>query len=175
MQTGELKQEFTNHKSSILSLALSPDDKTLISGSFNGRIKIYNLETGQVENQFFKYNQWVTSLALTQDGKKLISGSADKSGDGSIQIWNLETLDSSKEPIIINHESSIYSLTITQDDKNLITGSSDGSIKIVNLQTREIEKELQQHKRPINSLVISPNGKSLISGNGYCRVNIWQI
>ena len=175
LQTGELKQEFTNHKSSILSLALSPDDKTLISGSFNGRIKIYNLETGQVENQFFKYNQWVTSLALTQDGKTLISGSADKSGDGSIQIWNLETLDSSKEPIIINHESSIYSLTITQDDINLITGSSDGSIKIVNLQTREIEKELQQHKRPINSLVISPNGKSLISGNGYCRVNIWQI
>lgn len=176
LQTGELKQEFTNHKSSILSLALSPDEKTLISGSFDGKIKIYNLETGKLENQLLKLNQWITSLAITQDGKKLISGSANKSGDGSIQIWNLETVDSSKEPITINHESSIYSLTITQDDKNLITGSSDGSIKILDLQTKEIEENVvQKHKRPVNSLVISPNGKSLISGNGYCKVNIWQI
>ncbi|MDC7233216.1 MAG: hypothetical protein PQJ58_08280 [Spirochaetales bacterium] len=40
------------HKRNITSLAFSEDDRLLVSGSFDARIKVHNLEEGKIVNSF---------------------------------------------------------------------------------------------------------------------------
>ncbi|MFK0732363.1 MAG: WD40 repeat domain-containing protein, partial [Gloeotrichia echinulata HAB0833] len=43
LQTGELKSTLTGHSSLVLSVAISPDGQTLVSGSRDGTIKIWRM------------------------------------------------------------------------------------------------------------------------------------
>ncbi|MEQ9233271.1 WD40 repeat domain-containing protein [Coleofasciculus sp. E2-BRE-01] len=67
-------------------MAISPDGKTLFSGSEDKTVKVWNLTTQQEINTLTKYLDAVTSLVISPDGKTLISGSHD----GTIKIWSVQ-------------------------------------------------------------------------------------
>lgn len=71
--TGELKKQFLGHQNSVRSLAISPDDRLLASGSNDGTLKIWDFESGNLtasivlrprspgmprQSQCLRYGQW---------------------------------------------------------------------------------------------------------------------
>lgn len=79
------------HSQRVTSLAFSPDGKTLVSGSWDRTVKVWNLDTGseisRSEVSSLKYNYEVNSVAFSPDSKTLASGSGDK----TIKIWDITT------------------------------------------------------------------------------------
>jgi WD40 repeat protein len=67
---------------SFISLIESRDGKYIISGSYDGTIKIWNKETGECIRTL-DHGGWVNSVIESHDGKYIISCSAD----GTIKIW----------------------------------------------------------------------------------------
>ena len=72
-----------------MSVAFSPDGKTLASGGVYSRIKIWNLENGAQIKNLHDYCYSVNSVAFSPDGKTLASG-ASGTLDGAVKLWNLE-------------------------------------------------------------------------------------
>ncbi|MFM7369452.1 MAG: WD40 repeat domain-containing protein, partial [Sphaerospermopsis kisseleviana] len=70
-----------------MRLAVTPDGKTVISGSGDSTIKIWDVVTGSEKFTFEGHSSWVNAIAVTPDGKTLISGSYDN----TIKIWDLGT------------------------------------------------------------------------------------
>jgi WD40 repeat protein len=71
----------------IISLAISPDGQTLVSGG-DDEIMIWDLSTGQELGTLTGHSEHsdeVKSLAISPDGQTLVSGSADN----TIMIWRV--------------------------------------------------------------------------------------
>jgi hypothetical protein len=73
------------HQDWVWSVALSRDGKTLVSGSRDKTIKVWDLATGKELRTLKGHQDLVRSVALSSDGKTLVSGSGDK----TIKVWDL--------------------------------------------------------------------------------------
>ena len=71
------------HTEAVRALAISPDGKTIVSGSDDKTIKIWDKQTGKLKQTLTKHTSGVYALAISPDGKTLVSGSVDT----TIQIW----------------------------------------------------------------------------------------
>jgi hypothetical protein len=75
------------HSESIYSAVYSNDGKKILSASWDGTIKEWDLETGQCIKTLERHSPSVNSAVYSKDGKRILSASKD----GTIKEWDLET------------------------------------------------------------------------------------
>ena len=71
------------HTSSVNTVAVTSDNKHIISGSSDKTIRIWNLLEKTQETILQGHTDSVWTVAVTSDNKYIISGSSDK----TIRIW----------------------------------------------------------------------------------------
>ncbi|BAY74002.1 protein kinase [Nostoc linckia NIES-25] len=164
------------HENSVLSIAISPDGKTIASSGEDGydglrlrKIKLWNLATGKQISSLNTYSGQVNVVIISPDGKTLVSGN----DDSTIKIWNLVT--GRQIRTLTGHSDSVHTLAISPDSQTLISGSDDNTIKIWDLATGEQIKILTGHTFWVRSVAISPNGVILASGSFDKTIKIWNL
>ena len=75
------------HSILVESVAISPDGKTIVSGSYDNTIKIWDIQSGECLNTLEGHSYSVESVAISPDGKTIVSGS----GNGTIKIWDIKS------------------------------------------------------------------------------------
>lgn len=155
------------HNSPICSLALH-NNNTLISGSKNGIIKIWNLKkkknvhTLQAKNSAFP----IRSLDICTKKDIVIS-----SHDSFIKLWNIET---GKLIYTQNlHKKKINAIKYDPQRNILITASSDETIKIIDFNTYENIKTLNSNQ-PISCFSINIQ-KNIIAAGCKTKLNVWDL
>jgi WD40 repeat protein len=157
------------HQSTVSSVALSSDGKTLVSGSFDKTIKIWDLATGKELRTLTGHQDAVLSIALSSDGKALVSGSYDK----TIKIWDLAT--GGKPRTLTGHHFPVSSVALTSDGKTLVSGSFDNTIKVWDLATGKELRTLNGHQEAVSSVALSSDGKALVSGSYDKTITVWDF
>jgi len=71
------------HGGSVTSLVFTPDGNTLITGSGDGLIRLWDAASGKERRRLGGHKGRVLCLALSPDGKTLASGS----DDNTIGLW----------------------------------------------------------------------------------------
>lgn len=164
-----LANTLQGHENSVLSVAISPDGKTIVSSGGDRTIKLWNFATGKQISSLNAYSQQVNVVAISPDGKTLVSGS----DDNTIKIWNLATQKQIRT--LTGHSDSVHALAISADSETLVSGSDDNTIKIWDLATGEQIRTLVGHTFWVRSLAISPNGVILASGSFDKTIKIWNL
>ena len=83
---GSCSTRSSGHTYIVSSVAISADGQTLVSGSYDKTIKIWNMQTRQLLHTLSGYTDLVRSVAISADEQTLVSGSDDK----TIKIWKEE-------------------------------------------------------------------------------------
>lgn len=99
------------HFDIISCIQISKNNDFFISGSYDGTIRLWNLQTRSQDYIFNGHKGPINTLALTKDGKFAISGS----DDGTIIIWNIEKRSLVK--YIKKLLAPIKKIELTYDDK----------------------------------------------------------
>lgn len=91
--TGGERTRFTGHKHELRALALSPDGRTLASGSMDGTVRLWDLLSGKEIGRLGKEidpfkGGWVLAVAFSPDGRTLVSGGLDKTA----HIWDVSRI-----------------------------------------------------------------------------------
>ena len=119
------------HSISVESVAISPDGKTIVSGSYDNTIKIWDNQSGECLNTLEGHSGYVSSVAISPDGKTIVSGSYDK----TIKIWDIQSGECLNT--LYGHSYFVNSVAISPDGKTIVSGSSDGTLKIWDMQSGE--------------------------------------
>ncbi|MBD2529526.1 serine/threonine protein kinase [Nostoc flagelliforme FACHB-838] len=157
------------HENSVLSVAVSPDGKTIASSGGNRTIKLWDLATGKQISSLNGHFQQVNVIKISPDGKLLVSAS----DDNTIKIWNLATRKQIRT--LEGHSDSVHALAISADSQTLVTGSDDNTIKIWDLATGEQIRTLTGHTFWVRSIAISPDSVILASGSFDKTIKIWNL
>jgi hypothetical protein len=112
------------HRRTVVSLAFSPDGKTLASGDRGGALKLWDMASGK-ETALGEHRWWVLCVAFSPDGKILASGSDDSTD--RLRLWDVAT---GKHTAFQGHSGSVYSVAFSRDGKTLTSGSTDGTVKL---------------------------------------------
>jgi hypothetical protein len=83
--TGQELRQFQGHRSSLQTVAISADGRTLASGSQDETIRLWEMATTKERLQFAGQREGVFALAFAPDGRTLASAG----NDSTIMIWDL--------------------------------------------------------------------------------------
>jgi WD domain, G-beta repeat len=158
------------HSSFVNSLAISPDGKILVSGSWDKTIKVWELETGELIGTLTGHSDRVNSVAISWNGKMLASGSSDE----TIKFWNL--LNGELLCTFPGHSMEVNSVAISPNGQIIAScGGSDNTIKLWNLRTGQLLRTLRGHSDNVNAVVFSPDGQLLASGSSDATSKVWDV
>ena len=76
----------TGHSGWVNSVVISPDGKTIVSGSDDKTVRLWDIETGKEIRRLQGHTDDVNSVAISADGQTIVSGSSD----GEIKIWDFK-------------------------------------------------------------------------------------
>lgn len=123
-----------DHTRDVLGVIFSPDGKTILSGSQDGTVKIWDVATVSLKRTLMLWNDFshevgdaprekeVWSIAFSPDGTLLAAGAYD----GSISLWNATA--GSKKSVLHGHKRQISTLAFSPDGSLLASNSVDGTI-----------------------------------------------
>jgi len=167
MDTGKLLGQIAANEG-IVSLAISPEQKIVVTGSRDTTVKLWNLSNG-TRKLTFKWNSgWVNAVAISPDQQTLVAGTES----GTIHIVDLNALKEKQS--LKNGSLPVESVAFTPDGKTL--ASSHGrEINLWNLATGQRKSTMPGHIAEIKAIAISPDGKILASGSADKSIKIWDL
>jgi WD40 repeat protein len=158
----------TGHSDWVRALAISSDGETLVSGSFDKTIKLWQLSTGQLTHTCSEHSKGVLCVAISPDGQTLASGSFDE----TIKLWRLDTGELIHT--LTGHTGSVRSLAISPNSQLLISGSFDKTIKLWELETGRLLGTLTKTE-PVSAIALTADGQTLASGGVDGIITLGQI
>jgi serine/threonine protein kinase/Tol biopolymer transport system component len=122
--SGALKQTLNGHDKGVLSLAFSPDGRTLISGSYDNTARLWDIQSGAVQRTLTEDSlNAIFSVAFSPDGRRVASGSYHE-----IKLWDAQT-GQLLRTLAVEGMGITYRVAFSPDGKTL-AGASDGTVKL---------------------------------------------
>jgi len=164
------KEKFPNPWGAVWSIALTPDEKTLVMGLEDGHIIVYDIPTDKIRQRLKEHEGPVFGIEFFPDGKRFVSAS----DDGSIRIWNLEDLRKSQSTM--NSPNGVRALALDRHGLNIATGDRGGTINIWDVK-EQVPTHTFDNKASVLSLAFSndPIGQMLISTGSNGISKVWDL
>ncbi len=128
-----------SRRSRVLLIAVSPDGRSLASGSEDKTIHLWDLTTGKELRRLQGHTAPVWSVAFAPDGRSLASGSDDK----TIRLWDLASGKELRR--LEGHTGTVYSVAFAPDGRSLASGSEDNTIRLWDLAGGKELRRLEGH------------------------------
>ncbi|EUC61976.1 tyrosine kinase catalytic domain protein, partial [Rhizoctonia solani AG-3 Rhs1AP] len=169
---------YEGHTHAALSVAYSPDGKSMISGSSDKTVRIWDAQTPtSIGDPLIGHSDSINSISYCPPGNLIASGSDDK----TIRLWDVNTREHLGDPIKGNHQ--FISVAFSPDAKLIASGcggyASSGPSRL-SVQLWDVRKRaaaaspFQAHTRAVISVQFSPDGNRLVSGSGDNTIRVWD-
>jgi WD40 repeat protein len=167
------------HRSSVNSVAFSPDGKRMASSSCDGAVKLWDSESGKLRTTLEghsdsgkpvnllkgHFRSSVNSVVFSPDDKRLASGSQN----GTVKLW--DTNSGQLWAMLTTCGGSVHGVAFSPDGKLLALGSSE--VQLWDVESCKLLVTLRGHNGCVTSVAFSPDGRQLASGS-YCGgVKLW--
>lgn len=163
-------REFTGHTDTVSCCHPRPDDaQEMVSGSYDGSLKLWNLREGKEPITFKESNTKILCCAWSPDGKLIASGSSD----GQVLLWDV----SSKNIVtsFIGTGAPVYCCSFSPDGKTIVSSSADNSLMLWDIESQAHIATLQGHTGYVLRCAFSPLGDCIASASFDGSIRIWPV
>ena len=173
--TGETLWRAEEHDINILSLAYSPDGKTVASGcgGFNnyaaiGFVRLRDSATGKTIGQVPGGPGGVRQRGLQPRRQQLALANR-----GMVDVWDLASHSIAFQ--LRDHLDYVYAVTFSPDGRWIASGGWDKAIRIWDRRTGKLEHTLLGSRGFVRGLSFRPDSKQIISCSEDRGLRLWDI
>lgn len=170
--TGKPQTEYIGHKKSVLCYQYSADGKKLLTGGGDGTIILWNAATGDTLLRIESYDHPVFDVHFNSDETQILSSS----WEGSVKIHDVATGE--RKHLFELKEGSAYLSLFSKNDLYLITatlGENTDKLQLREIDTKKIIRTFEGHTDVISSLLLTGDGKQLLSSSWDGSIRLWDI
>jgi hypothetical protein len=160
---------FTEHSGMVHEAVFSPDGRTILSGSWDNTLKLWDVATNRVLLTFAEHTNWVHSIAFSPDGRTALSGSADK----TLKLWDVRT--SRILHTFTGHTAPILSVAFSPDGRTALSGSHDKKLKLWDVGTGKVLRTITGHSEMVASVTYTPDGRAALSSSADKTLKLWDV
>jgi WD40 repeat protein len=124
------------HADSVECVAWTPDGRSIVSGSVDKSVRVWDAATGRERRRLEGHSWHVADVAVSPDGKLVASAGTD---DKTVRIWDLEK--GSTRHVIEGPEVA-EGVAFSPDGKLLATSWWDGHIRFYERDTWKCERDV---------------------------------
>jgi len=133
-------------------------------------VEIFYSASMKVFTSFPAHHDIIYEMDFSMNNELLLT----VSGDNTAKVWIVDDLPS--KAMILPHTKYVYSGKFHPNNSSFVfTGCFDGIIRLWDRREGIPLKEFHGHRSRINTLVLSPNGKSLYAGDSCGVISAWSI
>ncbi len=149
------------HSDEVRSVAISPDGKTALSGSWDRTLRLWDLSSGREIRKFEGHSGKVQSVAISPDGSTALSGSEGQNyiGPGELKLWDLASGREIRK--FVGHSSAVTSVAIAPGGETALSASWDNTLRLWDLASGREIKKFEGYSGPV---AYAPDGKTVLSG-----------
>ncbi|XP_061158421.1 transducin beta-like protein 3 [Syngnathus typhle] len=158
------------HDKDINSVAVSPNDKLLASGSQDRTAKLWSLAgeaSVQLLGVFRGHKRGVWSVCFSPVDQVLATSSAD----GTAKLWSLQDFGCLKT--FEGHDASVLKVIFVSRGTQLLSSGSDGLVKLWTIKTNECVKTLDGHLDKVWGLHANRKDDKMVTGSADSNVILW--
>ncbi|XP_006804289.1 guanine nucleotide-binding protein subunit beta-1-like [Neolamprologus brichardi] len=170
LETGKQKVIFTNHIGDCMSLALSPDMSTFISGACDSLAKLWDVREGSCKQTFSGHTSDINAISFFQSGNAIITGS----DDCQCKMYDLRA----DQEVICYQDSSlnagVTSLAVSSSGRLIFAGYDDFNCHIWDSLKGEKVGVLSGHDNRVSCTGVPDDGMGVCTGSWDSFLKLWN-
>lgn len=172
---GSARRALHGHGHFVEDVVLSKDGQFALSASWDGTLRLWDLNEGKSTRRFVGHAKDVTSVAFSADNRQIVSAAKDK----TIRLWN--TLGECKFTIDDNQQShsdwvSCVYFSPNVENPVVVSAGWDKLVKVWTLTDEfKLKQNLAGHTGYVNAVTISPDGSLCASGGKDGTAMLWAL
>ena len=157
-------QELRGHGGPVRAIAVAPDGKTALTGSFDQSAILWRLPGGSAE-AVLRFHEGAINAVVAVNGLGFATGAED----GRIALWR----DGGATPakVLEGHRGPVAALALSPEGGHIASASWDETVRVTPLAGGE-PRVLSGHRGPVNGVGFAPGG-SVVSAGYDATLRLW--
>lgn len=156
------------HGGEVFSCAYTPDGKHVLSGGWDGHLRLWEANSGAHLTGFKAADKPVSACAAAPDNLRWLSGSLD----GMLATWDATTQQ--RASVFLAHTRPISAIVFDADGQTLATASWDRSLALWRTHRDRDNRQLTGHQDIVAGCRFTPDGKALLSWSHDGSLRMWD-
>lgn len=155
--TGSLTCTLYGCVGSVLDLAITHDNRSIIAASSSNNLCVWDVNSGRIRHTLTGHMDKVCSVDVSKISSRHVASAAY---DRTIKVWDLQ------KGYCINtiiFHSNCNALCFSTDGQTICSGHVDGNLRLWDIQTGKLLSEVAAHSLAITSISLSRNGSVVLT------------
>ena len=161
--------QILGHPGTVNSVAFSPDGRRIVSGSADGKVRLWDATTGAEQQALAGHSSTVRTVSFSPDGSLIASGSFT-----SRRLW--DAASGADRHILWSLSSGpTENFAFSPDSCLLASSMHDGTITLWDVATGAKQRTLGSGSYIALAIAFSPDGRLVASGLQDHTVRLWDV
>lgn len=163
------KTTFSDHNGDVMSVSISQDQNTFVSGSCDATSKIFDCRTGSCVQTFHGHESDINSVHFFPNNNCFGTGS----DDASCMLYDLRSYGPLNKYCTDQILCGITSVAFSGSGRYFFAGYDDYNVHVWDTITATQSQILNGHENRVSCLGVPQNGKCLCTGSWDTILKIW--